>query len=238
VFFTLLLAIIYGKSEEIPAIASFFYDIVPAVIGIILYATYKLGKMAFKIWQLTSIGILVLLLTLLGLNEFVLIIGSGVFGMFWFGLTNKHQKIGIIAPVLLFMKPVTVAISNSSIFFAFLKIALVLFGSGYVLIAYMDAELIERLGWLTENQLLDAVAMGQFTQGPILTTAIFVGYQLEGISGALRASLGMFLPSFFLVGLLVKIMPLLRKPTLLSKFLGSVKAGTVGIMIAVTLKLS
>jgi chromate transporter len=132
---------------------------------------------------------------------------------------------------------VGIAISNQSIFLAFLKIALVLFGSGYVLIAYIDAELVDKLGWLTKEQLLDAIAIGQFTPGPVLTTATFVGYQLNGVSGALWASLGMFLPSFFLVGLLVKLIPLLRKSVWLSKFLDAVNAGAVGIMIAVSLKL-
>jgi chromate transporter len=95
------------------------------------------------------------------------------------------------------VKPIVVAIGNKSIFLSFLKIALVLFGSGYVLIAYIDAELVEKLGWLTKQQLLDAIAMGQFTPGPVLTTATFVGYQLNGISCALWASFGMFCLRFF-----------------------------------------
>jgi chromate transporter len=131
----------------------------------------------------------------------------------------------------------TLVLGNTSIFWVFFKIAMVLFGSGYVLIAYMDAELVEKLGWLTKPQLLDAIAMGQFTPGPVLTTATFVGYQLNGISGALYASLGMFLPSFFLVGLLVKIIPWLRKSKALSFFLDAVNVAAVGIMAAVTLKI-
>ena len=237
VLFTLILAIVYGKYGEIPGIAPFFFGIKPAVIGIILNATFKLGKKAFKTWQLVVIGLLTAALSLMGTDEFLLIIGSGILGMFWLSLKDQKGRMAMFSPLLLLSKPLGIAIENHSIFLAFLKIALVLFGSGYVLIAYIDAELVEKLGWLTKDQLLDAIAIGQFTPGPVLTTATFVGYQLNGISGALWASLGMFLPSFFLVGILVKLIPLLRKSVLLSRFLDAVNAGAVGIMIAVTLKL-
>lgn len=217
--------------------APFFFGIKPAVIGIILNATYKLGKKAFKGWQLIVLGIVVALLSLYGIDEFILILGSGMLGMFWLNFNNKTGEKAMFGPLLLLVKPLGLAITNQSIFLAFLKIALVLFGSGYVLIAYIDAELVEKLGWLTTEQLLDAIAIGQFTPGPVLTTATFVGYQLNGVSGALWATLGMFLPSFFLVGLLVKLIPLLRKSVWLSKFLDAVNAGAVGIMIAVSLQL-
>lgn len=237
VVFTLILAIIYGEYGEVPAVAPFFFGIKPAVIGIILNATYKLGKKAFKNWQLIALGILVAILSLVGLDEFVLILGSGILGMLWLNFGNKPKANTMFGPLILLAKPIGLAISNKSIFLTFLKIALVLFGSGYVLIAYVDAELVDKLGWLTKEQLLDAIAIGQFTPGPVLTTATFIGYQLNGISGALWASLGMFLPSFFLVGILVKLIPLLRKSIWLSKFLDAVNAGAVGIMIAVSLKL-
>ena len=237
VFFTLVLAVIYGKYGEVPSIAPFFYGIKPAVLGIILNATYKLGKKAFKTWQLAAIGILIAALSLVGINEFLLIIGSGLIGSILLSKLSKQTKTSVFSPLLLLAKPITLSITNTSIFLSFIKIALLLFGSGYVLVAYIDAELVEKLGWLTKPQLLDAIAMGQFTPGPVLTTATFVGYQLGGISGALWASLGMFLPSFLLVGLLVKIIPLLRKSKTLSVFLDAVNAGAVGIMIAVTIKL-
>jgi chromate transporter len=237
VFFTLILAVIYGEYGEVPAIAPFFYGIKPAVIGIIFNAAFKLGKKAFNSWQLVIIGIGIAALSLVGIDEFILIVSSGLIGMIWLSLLSKRGNTAILAPFLLLIKPIGLAIGNKSIFLSFMKIALVLFGSGYVLIAYIDAELVEKLGWLTKQQLLDAIAMGQFTPGPILTTATFVGYQLNGISGALWASLGMFLPSFFLVGILVKLIPLLRKSEILSKFLDAVNAGAVGIMIAISLKL-
>ncbi|NQY08181.1 MAG: chromate efflux transporter [Flavobacteriales bacterium] len=237
VFFTLVLAIIYGEYGEVPAIAPFFFGIKPAVIGIIVSACYKLGKKAFKNWQLATLGTIVMGLSIFGLDEFTLIIGGGLLGMFGLHYFKRNQLTSVFAPILLLAKPLAFSLTSSSIFLSFLKIAMVLFGGGYVLIAYIDAELVEKLGWLTKAQLLDAIAMGQFTPGPILTTATFVGYQLNGIAGALWASLGMFLPSFFLVGWLVKIIPLLKKSAMLSKFLDAVNGCAVGIMIAVTLKL-
>ncbi|MCA0931442.1 chromate efflux transporter [Lutimonas saemankumensis] len=237
VFFTLILAIIYGTYGEVPEIAPFFFGIKPAVIGLIVNATFKLGKKAFKNLELIILGVAITVMSLYGLDEFLLIIGSGVIGMLLMGFREPVRFRSVSFPLLIAMKPLVAVITNKSIFLTFLKIAMVLFGSGYVLIAYLDAELVEKLGWLTKDQLLDAIAMGQFTPGPVLTTATFVGYQMNGLSGALWASLGMFLPSFFLVGLLVKLIPYLRKSVLLSKFLDAVNAGAVGIMIAVTLKL-
>ena len=238
IFFTLILAIIYGEYGEIPAIAPFFYGIKPAVIGLVFSACFKLGKKAFKSWFLIVLGISIALMSIAGIDEFILIITSGLIGIIWFNLLALKNNTFTITPIFLLIKPIGLAIGNKSIFISFLKIALILFGSGYVLIAYIDAELIEKLGWLTKQQLLDAIAMGQFTPGPILTTATFVGYQLNGVSGALWASLGMFLPSFFLVGILVKLIPVLRKSKTLSNFLNAVNAGAVGIMIAISLKLS
>lgn len=237
VFFTLMLAVLYGAYGEVPEIAPFFFGIKPAVIGLIVNATFKLGKKAFKNRELIILGIVITGLSLYGLDEFLLIIGSGIIGMLWMGFKQREQFKSVLLPMLVVLKPLGTLITNTSIFLTFLKIAMVLFGSGYVLIAYLDAELVEKLGWLTKDQLLDAIAMGQFTPGPVLTTATFVGYQMNGVPGALWASLGMFLPSFFLVGLLVKLIPYLRKSVLLSKFLDAVNAGAVGIMIAVTLKL-
>lgn len=233
VVLTLLLAILYGEYGEVPAIAPLFYGIKPAVVGIILNATYKLGKKAIKTWQLALIGFISLAASLYGIDEFLVIIGLGGIGALVMNFAH-NRSLNSIIPIL---GVKTLLLSNTSIFWVFFKIAMVLFGSGYVLIAYMDAELVEKLGWLTKPQLLDAIAMGQFTPGPVLTTATFVGYQLNGISGALYASLGMFLPSFFLVGLLVKIIPWLRKSKALSYFLDSVNVAAVGIMAAVTLKI-
>lgn len=238
VLFTLLVAIFYTQYGNLYYITPIFSGIKPAVIGIIFSATYKLGKKAFKNWQLILIGSFVCLLSIVGFDEFVLIFLGGVFGILLLNPLERFTKINFIAPLWLLLKPITLAIGNQSIFFVFLKITLVLFGSGYVLIAYIDAELVEKLSWLSKTELIDAIAMGQFTPGPILTTATFVGYQLNGLGGAIWATVGIFLPSFVLVAFLVKLIPILRKSKKLSLFLDGLNASAVGIMIAVTLKLS
>lgn len=128
-------------------------------------------------------------------------------------------------------------ISNTKLFLVFLKVGAVLFGSGYVLVAYLDAELVEKLEWLTRPQLLDAIAMGQFTPDPVLSTATFIGYQINGVYGAIAATLGIFLPLFFFVLLLNPVVPKLPKSALAAAFLDAVNIGAVGVMIGVTIRL-
>ena len=125
----------------------------------------------------------------------------------------------------------------TKLFLIFLKIGSILFGGGYVLIAYLDSELVNKLGWLTRRELLDAIAVGQFTPGPVLSTATFIGYQIMGLWGAIVATMGIFLPSFFLVLLLYPVIPKLRKSPWTSAFLDAVNIGAVGIMLAVAFKL-
>lgn len=237
VLITLGLAYVLVEFGSLPAIEPFFNGIKPAVIGIILMATIKLGKKGFKTKQLISAGILVALLSIYGINEFILILGSGVLGLIIF-LTKKKDKVYSFLPsILLFVKPVAISITGTSIFWAFVKIAVVLYGSGYVLIAYVDSELVERLAWLTKEELLDAIAVGQFTPGPVLTTATYIGYQLKGLTGATYATLGMFIPSFIFISLIAKQVNKIRKSAVLASVLDYINAGAVGVMIAVTLKL-
>ena len=239
VLITLLFAFIFIKYGSLPSIEPIFLGIKPAVIGIILMATIKLSKKGFKNKTLIAAGLIVAALSIYGINEFILIIGTAFLGIIIHLFKTKRNNISSVFPgFFLLAKPATIVISNSSIFWAFVKIAAILYGSGYVLIAYVDSELVERLAWLTKQELLDAIAVGQFTPGPVLTTATFIGYQLKGLSGALYASLGMFLPSFIFVGILVRTIPFIKKSKILSFILGFINAGAVGIMIAVTLKLS
>jgi chromate transporter len=239
VLITLLFAIIVIKYGSLPSIEPIFLGIKPAVIGIIVMATIKLSKKGFKNNTLIFAGLIVSVLSIFGINEFILIIGMACFGLSIHLITKNRNKLNSILPSLfLFIKPASIGISSASLFWTFVKIAVMLYGSGYVLIAYVDSELVERLGWLTKEELLDAIAVGQFTPGPVLTTATFIGYQLKGLYGALYASLGMFFPSFVFVAILVRIIPFIKQSKILSFILGFINAGSVGIMIAVTLKLS
>jgi chromate transporter len=144
-------------------------------------------------------------------------------------------------PLITFFTTASLALSSASLlklFLIFLKIGAVLFGSGYVLVAYLDGELVKDLGWLSAQELIDAIAIGQFTPGPVLSTATFIGYQIKGFWGAVVATLGIFLPSFLFVALLSPLIPKLRKSKFASNFLDAVNISAVSIMIAATIHLS
>jgi chromate transporter len=131
----------------------------------------------------------------------------------------------------------SVPVSLTTLFLTFLKIGAVLYGSGYVLLAFLRNDLVERLGWLTDKQLLDAVAIGQVTPGPVFTTATFIGYVVAGAPGAALATLGIFLPSFVFVALSNPLIPRLRRSPWMSAFLDGANVAAVGLMVAVTWEL-
>lgn len=235
-----ILAFFYVKFGKVPAVEPFLYGIKPAVIAIILGAILSLGKKALKNWQVGIIGILVILASTIGANEITAILGAGIIGLIWFGLIQKpHRKnLIIFLPFVLLNQEVPIkVITGTKVFLIFLKIGAVLFGSGYVLVAYLDGELVEKLGWLTRQELLDAIAIGQFTPGPILSTATFIGYQINGFWGSLLATIGIFLPSFLFVFLLNPIIPKLRKSVFASGFLDAVNIAAVAVMIVVSFQL-
>ena len=179
VVITGVLAWLYVEYGQVPAIEPFLYGIKPAVLAIILSAVYKLGMKALKNVQLAVIGVLVVAASLLGVNEITAILGAGVTGLIWFGWIRgkKDKNLKSVFPLLLMptLTGSTATVSSLNLFWVFLKIGAVLFGSGYVLVAYLDAELVEKLGWLSRPELLEAIAIGQFTPGPVLSTATFVG---------------------------------------------------------------
>jgi chromate transporter len=135
------------------------------------------------------------------------------------------------------LSQVAIPFSFSSLFLIFLKIGAVLYGSGYVLLAFLRADFVVRLGWLTDQQLLDAVAIGQVTPGPVFTTATFIGYVLGGIPGSLLATLGIFLPSFIFVAISNPLIPRMRKSAWVSGLLDGVNVASLGLMAAVTWQL-
>ena len=241
VVLTGILAWLYVEYGTLPAVAPYLFGIKPAVMAIILGALYKLGKKALKNWVLGIIGVLVIAASIAGLSEIYAILLAGLAGILWKSpgiLKNKGTLKGVAPFGLLFGGSMAgTTITTTKLFLVFLKIGAVLFGSGYVLVAYLDGELVDTLGWLTRQELLDAIAIGQFTPGPVLSAATFIGYQIDGVAGALAATLGIFLPSFFFVLLLNPLVPRLRQSALASGFLDAVNIGAVGIMVAVTLNL-
>jgi len=230
-----LLAFIYTEYGELPNIKPFFYGIKPAVLAVIASAILKLGKKAIKTWELAFFGILVLGLSLVGINEIIVLLGTGIIGAFYFYTKHKtSSSTKSVLPLFLLnlgLNGIT-KLTTLNVFLTFLKVGSILYGSGYVLFAYLKVELVET-GFMTNQQLLDAIAMGQFTPGPVLSTATFIGYQLTGVWGALAASLGIFLPSFLFVLILNPFIPKMQKSKFLRGFLDSVNVAAVGIMIAV-----
>lgn len=246
----------YQQYGSIPDIKPIWYGIRPAVLAIIINAVYKFSRKALKNWQLGIIGTSVMIASLAGMSEVLILLAGGLLGMFWFLFSQKKSsmKESLFPFLLLAGKPeqlkTTIAATSLSIgqvaghislvklFLVFLKIGSVLFGSGYVLVAYLHDELIDRLGWLTQQQLIDAIAVGQFTPGPVSSAVTFVGYQIIGIKGAILATVGMFLPSFFFVAMLNPFIPKMRNSRWMSRFLDSVNVGAVAIMTVAVIQLA
>lgn len=235
IIITAVLAYLYVKYGNLPEVAPFIIGIKPAVLAIIASAVIKLGKKAIKTLELGLIGLLVLIASLLGVNEVLALLLAGIIGMLYFYFKNKSSNsFQTIAPFFLIsgLSASLFKITAINVFWIFLKIGAILYGSGYVLFAYLDAELVTK-GWLTRVELLDAIAVGQFTPGPVLSTSTFIGYQLSGFAGALAATTGIFLPSFLFVLILNPLIPKMQKSSLLRYFLDAVNVAAVAVMLAV-----
>ncbi|WP_430467301.1 chromate efflux transporter [Winogradskyella ouciana] len=234
-FITALLAYLYVKYGQLPEVEPFIYGIKPAVLAIIASAILKLGKKAIKSTELIIIGVLVLVVSIFGVNEVVALLAAGVLGMLYFYIKSKTvSNLNSISPLILFLGfNTTIAkVTTLKLFLIFLKVGAILYGSGYVLFAYLDAELVTR-GLMTRAELIDAIAIGQFTPGPVLSTSTFIGYQLSGFTGALVATAGIFLPSFLFVLILNPFIPRMQKSKILRYFLDSVNVAAVAVMLAV-----
>jgi chromate transporter len=211
------------------------------VIAIVAQALWSLGPKAVKGPFRATAAAAVVTLYFLGVNEIVLLFTGGLAMML---VANSQRLRGQFLAVLAVplaslgdLAQIPLSFSLSGLFLTFLKIGAVLYGSGYVLLAFLRADLVVRLGWLTDQQLLDAVAIGQVTPGPLFTTATFIGYVLGGTSGALLATLGIFLPSFVFVALSNPLVPRIRNSVWISSLLDGVNVASLGLMAAVTWQL-
>ncbi|WMX12939.1 chromate efflux transporter [Aureispira sp. CCB-E] len=240
VVITGIFAWFYVQYGALPAVAPLIFGIKPAVLAIIAGAVYKLSKKALKSKALGVLGGLVLVVSLLGVNEIVALLVAGIVGtLFFMGRSQWQNHPKSIFPILLLQTggTATAKISGGTVFWSFLKVGSVLYGSGYVLFAYLDAELVMK-GLLTRAELIDAIAAGQFTPGPVLSTATFIGYQLAGWTGAIAATLGIFLPSFIFVWLLNPLVPKMRSSKPLGFFLDSVNVAALAVMVNVLIEMS
>jgi chromate transporter len=247
-----LLASLYVRYGSLPEATFLLYGIKPVIIAIVVQALWGLGKSAVKGPLTALIGAAVMVLFFLGTNEIFLLFAAGFVAMAVENLWRRWKQgtralIGL--PILfsmffgsvdassaIAMTPV-VPVSLMKLTLFFLKIGSVLFGSGYVLLAFLRADLVDRWHWLTDQQLLDAIAIGQFTPGPVFTTATFVGYVVAGSSGAILATIGIFLPAFVFVLISSPFIPKLRSSPWASGFLDGVNVASLGLMAAVTWQL-
>lgn len=236
----LALASLYVQFGTTPQAGWLLYGIKPVVIAVITQAIWTLGSKALKNKVLVLIGILALAFYFLGTNEILLLFAGGLIFML---ISNAQRLRSMNLTALLPCS--AVALSQAAIpfslpilFLTFLKIGSVLYGSGYVLLAFLRRDFVLRLGWLTDQQLLDAVAIGQVTPGPVFTAATFIGYLLGGTSGALLATLGIFLPSFVFVAISNSLIPKIRNSPWAGSLLDGVNASALGLMAAVTIQLA
>ncbi|MWB94963.1 chromate efflux transporter [Flavobacterium sp. GA093] len=235
VFITGIFAWLYKQYGQLPEIQPFIYGIKPAIIAIIIGAIFPLAKKSIKSILLAFIGIAVLVLSLFGIGEMYLMFGAGLFALGLFYIQDqKNITLQSFVPVLFFQIANNQLLSetNTRLFWMFLKIGAILYGSGYVLFAFLDTELVAN-GLLTRQQLMDAIAVGQFTPGPVFSSVTFIGYQINGLSGAVISTIAIFLPSFVLVALLNPLMKKMRNSKGLSASLDAVNIASVAIIIAV-----
>ena len=230
---------LYVQYGTTPQAEWLIYGIKPVVIAIIAQALWMLASKAFKNKWLALIGAAVFALYFFGFNEIALLFAGGLFFLI-FANFHRLRKIypAILLPIGGAALTQSIPFSLSTLFLTFLKIGSVLYGSGYVLLAFLRNDFVLRLGWLTDQQLIDAVAIGQVTPGPLFTAATFIGYILGGTSGALLATLGIFLPSFIFVLISNPLIPKLRNSPWAGSLLDGVNASSLGLMAAVTIQLS
>jgi chromate transporter len=229
VLITGLFAWIYVRFGSLQQMAGPLAGVRAAVLAVIVAAVWRLGKSAIKSRTLAVAAVLVLLAALLGGNELLLLLGGGVLGACWIAGFPRIGH-GAAAPAI---EPTLLGLG-----LYFLKIGSILYGSGYVLIAFLQGGLVDKLGWLTRAQLVDTIAAGQFTPGPVLSTATFVGYLILGWPGAIIATVGIFLPSFVLVMLTTRLASRMRRSPWTAAFLDAVNVAALALMAAVTLHLA
>jgi len=236
----LVLAWAYVRYGTTPAVEGLLYAIKPVVVAIVVWALVGLLRVAVASWLTGAVAVLAVAAYLLGGNELAILFGGGLLVMAVRVARESWPRRGAGLLLLPYGEPYFPDPTGGELarlFLGFLKIGAVLYGSGYVLLAFLQGEFVVRLGWITESQLLDAVAVGQVTPGPLFTTATFVGYQIAGLPGAILATVGIFLPSFALVALLTRIVDRIRDRTWSAGFLDGVNATALALMAGVTIQL-
>lgn len=234
------IAWLYAHYGTDPAVADLRYGILPVMIAIITHALVGLGRVALTSVFNWVIGVLALAAYLADVNELVILIVVGAASALWFQRSSLRMKFSPMLLVPLFLEAVRTppAVSLLRLFAIFLEIGAVLYGSGYVLLAFLEGSLVNDLGWITEQQLLDAIVVGQVTPGPLFSTATFLGWQVDGFAGATLATVGIFAPSFVFVALLSRIVPWMRARPTAKAFLQGVNCASLALMAGVLIELA
>jgi chromate transporter len=236
----------YVRYGKLPAAEAPLYGVKPVIIAVVVQALWSLGRTAIKDSLLGLVVVGAMAASFFGINELVVLFAAGALVATVRSVNQRRHHIpGVVLPLPLFAAAIptattaatTVSFGLLPLFLFFLKIGSVLYGSGYVLLAFLRSGLVERFGWLTETQLLDAVAVGQITPGPVFTTATFIGYILGGTPAALIATVGIFLPAFFFVAVSGPLVPRIRRSPMAGAFLDGVNAASLALMAVVTFQL-
>jgi chromate transporter len=239
----MILGGLYVRFGALPQMEWLLYGVKPVMVAIIAQAVWELGKRAVKGPLTLSVGVIALLLYALGAAEIPLLFAGGVLVMLIQNRSRLRWRGGAPAAILLgsSLNPIAQAaatpFSYAQLFWSFLKIGAVLYGSGYVLIAFMQSEFVQNLGWLTNQQLLDAIVVGQITPGPVFTSATFVGFILGGAPGAIVATVAIFLPAFILVAIVRPFVPRLRQSPWFGALLDGVNVVSLALVVGVTVGL-
>lgn len=230
------LAWAYVHYGALPRTAAILYGLKPIVIALVLQALWRLGRSAIKTRYLGLIGAICVALSLIPLNPLAVLCVGGILSAVGAQLNDPAAPDALPSLAGVSLRAATLSaaqVSLAPLFGAFLKIGCVIFGSGYVLLAFLQDDLVQQRHWLTSNQLLDAVAVGQITPGPVFTTATFIGYLLAGPRGAVVATIGIFLPAFVLVAATGRFIPRLRKSWYAGAYLDGLNVASLGLMIVV-----
>lgn len=241
-----VVAWLYFRYGSLPHVVPFLQGIKPVVIAIIAAAAFRLGKTAAKKRvDLIAIAAAVFIASLLGVDQILALFAGGILGGLWIHYEYRLKtSTAMFVPLLgeiasgysAAAAPVVGSVTTFSLFLVFLKVGAVLYGGGYVLIALLQNQLVNGAGWITQKQLIDAIAVGQFTPGPVLSAATFIGYQIHGLSGAVAATIAVFLPSFVFVAIVNPFIPKLRKSKFFSAFLDAINVSSVALIAAVAVQ--
>ncbi len=230
------IAWVYVRFGALPEVAGVLHGVKPVIIAVVVQALWGLGKTALKSGLVRAVGAAALAASLAGVNELAVLLAAGLVVAIGRGVVRSATS-WLPVPLLGATTAATTSFGLAPLFLFFVKVGSVLFGSGYVLVAFLRDDLVARLHWLTESQLLDAVAVGQVTPGPVFTTATFVGYLLAGGAGAAVATVGIFAPAFVFVAISGPLIPRIRASATAGAILDGVNVASLALMAAVAIQL-